>query len=111
MTSIKQEVNKGDDDGVEIIRLDIENDNQIDEPKIKTEAPKTAKDLFSDFKPDSASEGEQEDEESEDEEDDDEPLAKRAKKDNPKPGRKKKEGTNLTPNNKKVVCVHLKLLS
>lgn len=107
MTSIKQEVNKADDDGVEIIRLDIENDIQIEETKIKTEAPKTAKDLFSDFKPDSASEGEPEDEESEDDEDDDEPLAKRAKKDNnSKPGRKKKEGTNLTPNNKKVVCVY-----
>lgn len=94
---IKKEANRGDDDGVEIIRLDIE------EPKVKTETPKTAKDLFSDFKPDSGSEYDHDDESDEDE-DDDEPLLKRIKKENPKPGRKKKDGTTVSPNNKKVVC-------
>lgn len=101
---IKKEVNRGDDEGVEIIRLDIENDPRDEEPKIKSETHKTAKDLFSDFKPDSGSDYEHNiDDESEEEEDDDEPLSKRIKKEKGKPGRKKKDGASGSPNNKKYL--------
>ncbi|XP_030762524.1 N-acetylneuraminate lyase-like isoform X2 [Sitophilus oryzae] len=98
---VKKESNKGDEDGIEIIQLDIENDD-----KIKTETPKTAKDLFSDFKPDSGSDLEHNDEDdTDDDEDDDEPLAKRIKKENPgKTGKKRRDSkSNGTPNNKKYL--------
>lgn len=99
--SIKKEKNKSDEDGVEIIRVDIEQDNRDDDDK-KDESPKTAKDLFSDFKPDSGSEAELDGAESD--EDDDEPLAKRIKKEPPTSGRKKKDKTSGA-NFKKVVSI------
>ncbi|ENN72860.1 N-acetylneuraminate lyase [Dendroctonus ponderosae] len=91
---IKKEKNKSDEDGVEIIRLDIEQENRDDEKDDdkKDESPKTAKDLFSDFKPDSGSEPELDGAESD--EDDDEPLAKRIKKEHPTAGRKKRDKTS-----------------
>ncbi|CAG9764279.1 unnamed protein product [Ceutorhynchus assimilis] len=107
---IKKEkgVSNEEDEGVEIIRLDLETDAREEDPKsLKGETPKTAKDLFSDFKPDSGSEQENENEEESDgDDDDDEPLAKRIKKENPKivtrKMKKENDGASRTPNNKKV---------
>ncbi|KAL1501007.1 hypothetical protein ABEB36_006413 [Hypothenemus hampei] len=104
MEEVKKETTRNEDEGVEIIQLDIENENREEEPKVKTEEPKTAKDLFSDFKPESGSEADQaEDDESEDDDEDDEPLAKRIKKENSKSSKKKRNDQTLSsPNNKKV---------
>ncbi|XP_060526604.1 N-acetylneuraminate lyase isoform X2 [Cylas formicarius] len=97
---IKREKRNETDETVEIIHLDIEGDNRLDDNKIKAETPKTAKDLFSDFKPDSASDFDPNDEEDDSEEDDDQPLSKRIKKEHIR-GRKRESKSNGTPNSKR----------
>lgn len=107
---IKKEANKPDDETVEIIQLDIENDNRDEDNKVKLDIPKTAKDLFSDFKPDSGSEFDNDDDDSDDDEFDDEPLSKRIKRDGPlKTGRKRRDSkSNGTANNKKVIIIDIR---